>query len=201
MARPLEFDRDLALNAAMQLFWCQGYSASSLQQLLETMSISRSSFYAAFGDKRTLYEESLTQFAARTRSFLRSVAESEGPVAATREFFEATLLRVPRRRRERGCMMINTVLEMAEVEPELNRAADRLLQLMEEDFEALFERASSRGYKYTMTSGELAQFVMLLNQGLRVASRRAASDRELQAMLDASMSILSLSIQSPNPGE
>ncbi len=201
MARPLEFDRDRALDAAMQLFWRQGYSASSLQQLLKAMSISRSSFYAAFGDKRALYQESLTQFAKRTRSFLRSVAESEGPVAATREFFEATLFRVPKRRRERGCMMVNTILEMADVDPELNRAADLQLQRMEEDFEALYQRASRRGYKYTMTSGELARFVMLLNQGLRVACRRAATDSELQAMLDTSMAILSQSIQSPNPGE
>ena len=193
----LPVDHEYAADVAVGDRW----QYTDRQQLLEAMSISRSSFYAAFGGKRAIYEESLTQFAERTRSFLRSVAESKGPVAATREFFEATLLRVPRRRRERGCMMINTVLEMAEVEPDLNRVADRLLKRVEDDFEALFERASSRGYKYTMASGDLAQFVMLLNQGLRVASRRAATDRELQTMLDASMSILSLSIQPPNPGE
>ena len=193
----LPVDHEYAAEVAVGDRW----QYTDRQQLLEAMSISRSSFYAAFGGKRAIYEESLTQFAERTRSFLRSVAESKGPVAATREFFEATLLRVPRRRRERGCMMINTVLEMAEVEPDLNRVADRLLKRVEDDFEALFERASSRGYKYTMASGDLAQFVMLLNQGLRVASRRAATDRELQTMLDASMSILSLSIQPPNPGE
>ena len=193
----LPVDHEYAAEVAVGDRW----QYTDRQQLLEAMSISRSSFYAAFGGKRAIYEESLTQFAERTRSFLRSVAESKGPVAATREFFEATLLRVPRRRRERGCMMINTVLEMAEVEPDLNRVADRLLKRVEDDFEALFERASSRGYKYTMASGDLAQFVMLLNQGLRVASRRAATDRELQTMLDASMSILSLSIQPPNQGE
>ena len=98
-------------------------------------------------------------------------------------------------------MMVNRILEMADVDPELNRAADLQLQRMEEDFEALYQRASRRGYKYTMTSGELARFVMLLNQGLRVACRRAATDSELQAMLDTSMAILSQSIQSPTPGE
>ena len=55
MARPIEFDREQALEAALKLLWSQGYVATSLNQLLETMGIGRSSFYAAFTDKRSLF--------------------------------------------------------------------------------------------------------------------------------------------------
>ena len=59
MARPLEFNRSQATNQALVLFWRKGYQASSLADLLAAMGIARSSFYAAFTDKRTLDDPGL----------------------------------------------------------------------------------------------------------------------------------------------
>ncbi|SFB55262.1 transcriptional regulator, TetR family [Rhizobium sp. NFR07] len=56
--RPREFDRQAALEAALTLFWKQGYEPTSLSQLKEVMGgISPTSFYAAFGSKEQLFEE------------------------------------------------------------------------------------------------------------------------------------------------
>lgn len=43
MARTKEYDRDMALENAMMSFWAQGYTATSVQQILDAMGISRSS--------------------------------------------------------------------------------------------------------------------------------------------------------------
>ena len=72
MPRNLEFDRSRTLEAAMKLFWSRGYVATSLAELLDTMSIARSSFYASFGDKRSLFIECLDLFALRTLEFLNN---------------------------------------------------------------------------------------------------------------------------------
>jgi AcrR family transcriptional regulator len=70
--RPISFDKNAALEAAMLLFWERGYEGTSMADLTETMGLSASSIYAAFGDKQALfslavkrYMDSRAQYAAR----------------------------------------------------------------------------------------------------------------------------------------
>jgi len=90
MGRPLEFDRTRAVNKALVLFWRKGYQASSLADLLAAMGIGRSSFYAAFTDKRSLYFECLDLFAARTLELLQRARVEMPPVNACRASSSAT---------------------------------------------------------------------------------------------------------------
>jgi len=50
VGRPRQFDRDTALERAMDTFWTKGYGASSVQDLLDAMGINRGSMYDTFGD-------------------------------------------------------------------------------------------------------------------------------------------------------
>ena len=193
MARLIEFDRDKALESAMLLFWRQGYNATSLSQLLEAMAISRSSFYAAFTDKRSVYIEALTLFSQRTNSVLLSVADDRNPGNAIKNFFEHTLFSVPERRMRRGCMMVNTVLELADVDQGLSILASQKLDEIERAFEVCFERALESGtFSSQQTAKELAQFVMTINQGLRVSSRKDISKKDLQNILTTTTAVLGL---------
>jgi TetR/AcrR family transcriptional repressor of nem operon len=193
MARLIEFDRDKALESAMLLFWRQGYTSTSLTQLLEVMAISRSSFYAAFTDKRSLYIEALTLFAQRTNSVLESVKDDANPSNAIKKFFEYTLFGVPERRMRRGCMMVNSVLELADVDQGISLLAVQKLAEIEQAFETCFERALQSGlFSSPQTSTELAQFVMIVNQGLRVASRKETSKKELKNILQTTVTLLGL---------
>ena len=193
MARLIEFDRDKALESAMLLFWRQGYNATSLSQLLEAMAISRSSFYAAFTDKRSVYIEALTLFSQRTNSVLLSVEDDRNTGNAIKNFFEHTLFSVPERRMRRGCMMVNTVLELADVDQGLSILASQKLDEIERAFEVCFERALESGtFSSQQTAKELAQFVMTINQGLRVSSRKDISKKDLQNILTTTTSVLGL---------
>jgi AcrR family transcriptional regulator len=55
--RPPTFDRAAALAAATRLFWQNGYEATSIHDLTRVMGIRPGSLYAAFGDKRSLFNE------------------------------------------------------------------------------------------------------------------------------------------------
>jgi len=63
LGRPLEFDPDKAIDSAMEVFWCKGYEATSMTDLLNAMDLSKSSLYHTFGSKQRLFERCLTQYA------------------------------------------------------------------------------------------------------------------------------------------
>ena len=92
MSRPIEFDRPKAVNRALVLFWRKGYQATSLTDLLETMDIGRSSFYAAFKDKRIFYIECLDLFADRTLHLLQNAMSEKPPVEALENFFQRNFM-------------------------------------------------------------------------------------------------------------
>lgn len=193
MARPTEFDRQQALDRAMILFWRQGYSATSLSQLLDCMGIGRSSFYAAFGDKRSLFCECLELFYQRTRRIMEQAWDRHRSPAAFAEFFEQTLFQVPRRRVQRGCMMVNSVLELAEVDSELNQLASDYLADIEQLFADCFNSLQAAGeFPGERPPEELASCLMVINQGLRVASRKGSSRDELRRTVAASLAVMGL---------
>jgi len=193
MARPPEFDRSRVLEAAMKLFWARGYTATSLPDLLEAMGIARSSFYASFGTKRKLFTECLEMFGDRTLAIIDEDAKRLPPTSLPRAFFEATLLDVSPRRVKQGCMMVNTVLELADVDPELNQLAVQKLSAIESAFALAFEQAQHKGEMETTRSPEeLASLVMTINLGLRVQSRQNQSPQALKPIIENSLSMLGL---------
>ena len=62
MARPKEFDPDLAAQEAMEAFWEHGYTATSVTDLLEEMGLHRGSLYGTFGDKKKLFLAALDKY-------------------------------------------------------------------------------------------------------------------------------------------
>ncbi len=60
--RPINFDRDAALEAAMLLFWERGYEGTSIADLTQAMGLNPSSIYAAFGDKHALFQLAVERY-------------------------------------------------------------------------------------------------------------------------------------------
>jgi len=63
--RPRAFDRDQALDQAMDVFWEKGFEAASLADLTKAMGINPPSLYAAFGDKERLFLEAVERYVSR----------------------------------------------------------------------------------------------------------------------------------------
>jgi TetR/AcrR family transcriptional regulator, transcriptional repressor for nem operon len=168
MARPIAFDRPQAVNRALSLFWRQGYQATTLAELLQTMGIGRSSFYAAFTDKRTFFIECLDLWAARTLDLLQRARTERPPMDALQDFFERSFVGARGAKAHWGCMLVNTVLEMAGVDDELAARASHHMGEMQRVFQVCLLDAGATPAR----AEELAAMLMLFNEGIRVSSRR-----------------------------
>lgn len=194
MARPTEFDRSLARNQALMLFWRKGYQASSLTDLLEAMAIGRSSFYAAFTDKRSLYVECLDLFAKRTQDMVQRARAQQPPLDALQSFFEQTFFGSRSIRAEWGCLLVNTVLEMSGVDDALADHASRHLEAMQQLFQTCLEDA---GFA-TPVAGEMAALLMVINEGVRVSSRRRLSQQQQLAPIATTFHLLRNACAAPS---
>ncbi len=173
MARPREFDEKAVLDAAVQRFWSQGYEATSVRDLAESMGITGASLYNAFGDKRSLYRRSLDHYVSmsfgdRVRRFENELP----PFDALKAFFEEIVERSLADKERKGCMLVNSALELAPHDKEFGQVVARVLG----DVEAFFRRCAERGQvSGTITraqSGEdLARLLLTVLLGVRVLAR------------------------------
>ncbi|PPQ49356.1 TetR/AcrR family transcriptional regulator [Paenibacillus peoriae] len=114
MVRPREFDEDQALNAAMQIFWEKGFEATSLSDLTSKMGIQRPSIYAAFGDKKQLFEAALRKYTQSHAAYVRSRLQSNSSVReAFYNFFGGIVAEEYENGSNKGCFCINTMVELA----------------------------------------------------------------------------------------
>jgi TetR/AcrR family transcriptional repressor of nem operon len=102
MARPREFNHDQVLDAAIATFWVKGYEATSLADLTAAMSLSKSSFYEAFGSKHALFLNVIDRYGetvvAPRLSLLETGNWAGGTIAVLFErIIEAVLAEDPRR--------------------------------------------------------------------------------------------------------
>ena len=76
--RPRSFDRDAALETAMQLFWSKGFENTSKRDLMEATGVASQSLYNAFGDKHELFMESIRHYAETRMALLADVLNAPG---------------------------------------------------------------------------------------------------------------------------
>lgn len=118
MSRTRDFDENEALERAMDVFWRKGYEATSLSDLTEAMNIRRPSLYAAFGDKRALFEAALRLYVARNAASARAILQRKGEVKEViRAYFERVVADAYASSERPGCFCVNTMVELAPREP------------------------------------------------------------------------------------
>lgn len=110
MARPREFDKDQVIERAMLMFWEQGYEATSIRNLIETMGISSSSMYEAFGDKRGVFLAALARFCELERARITQMAQDAPTPEAFIERLFGSLDEVVNSRAQ-GSLAFNTMVE------------------------------------------------------------------------------------------
>lgn len=184
------FDPQAAQHQAMQLFWKKGYAQTSMDEILTTIGISRSSFYNTFGDKRQLYEAVLNDFASLSQAATLVLAADKPIKALLTDFFDISFIKHGVSTSQ-GCLLVNTVLEQEAHDPELAKQASKFLNMIEEAIEKALRQAVDKGELPRDTDTlHLASYLITMIKGLRVASKQGKSKMELKHLFHSSLIIL-----------
>lgn len=112
MARNVEFDEQLAITKAMDVFWKKGYSGASMRDLTEAMGINASSLYNTIGDKHQLFVKCIKHYTeSRAEAAQKQLQHINSPLKAIEKFINASVYTITNE--PDSCLAIKTTFEMA----------------------------------------------------------------------------------------
>jgi len=141
--RPREFDEDAVLGKALNIFWRNGYSATSLDELCTATGLNRPSLYSAFGDKKSLYRRVLAKF---EQDFLGriEIILNTGPDLKTDllNFYNTALTTfLPSKKTFLGCPVICTASVVCHSDDDIRNDLSKTLIKIDFILEERFSRA------------------------------------------------------------
>lgn len=188
--RPRKFDRDEALQRALDVFWEKGYQNTSIDDLLERMGIGRQSLYDTFGDKEALFCEVMQLYHRQVSARLGAIlAAPTPPLDNIRRLF-LTLVEKFGDGQQRGCLLVNTSMEFAAsvpgcpVQTEVGRMFDELRRGFRETLSrAVAEGAVPKDFDVV----KWATFFTAAMQGMLVMAKTGTTREQLQAVADGAL--------------
>ena len=179
--RTRQFDADVALDRALEVFWARGYEGATLPELTEAMGINRPSLYAAFGNKEQLFRKALDHYQTGPQSFLTEAMRKPTARAVVEAIF-AGFVRMQRdRSRSRGCLIVSGALVCGEETEPVRRELARLRQAAVTALRERFERAVREGDLPEGTDcATLARYIATVLNGLAVQAVSGATEKELR---------------------
>ncbi len=192
MVRPREFDHGEALHRAMEAFWEKGYGATSLQDLLVAMGISKSSFYEAFGNKRTLFLAALERYGdVQLEQIKTHLGGDVSPRQAIADLFEMAIDRLLTPEGRHGCFAVNTAVELAAHDPEIAAQVNGIFERMASVLQPVIARAQAASeIRADRSAGVLAGYLVSSLGGLRVIGKARPDRTALNDILRVALTAL-----------
>ncbi len=193
MARPQTFNTEEALNRALAVFWKKGYDRTSLTDLLDQMHIQRSSFYNAFGDKHRLFLQVLENYItiANDRFVVTTLRSGLSGLLAIHAVFDGLVAALAADAECKGCLMVNTQLEVASSDLAVKALISGSLSRMYDAFYDALQRARDmREIQSDLDLEASARFLTSVIISLRVMGRTTNNRAEFEQVTRVALSVL-----------
>jgi TetR/AcrR family transcriptional regulator, transcriptional repressor for nem operon len=192
MARPKEFDETAVLDAAIDCFRDRGFEATSVRDLADRMGICGASLYNAFGDKHRLFLKSLERYLDRSmRERVARLERRHGPKQAIQAFFAETMENALHDPGHRGCLMVNTAMEIAPHDRMVAAAVAAWVEEVRGFFRRNIAAAQAEGsVAPDLEPEDMASLLLGLLLGIRGISRSNPDRRLLEGMLRPALALL-----------
>lgn len=192
MARTKDFDEDEVLAKAIQLFWLKGYNATSMQDLVDALGISRSSLYDTYTDKHTLFVRALESYqqsgCARIRQIVEQTASAKETISKLLEFATTELAGD---KDQKGCFIVNAEVEVAPHDEEVSKVVCRNDRQMEDTFYEVIKKGQDSGeIKNPQDARSLARFISNALKGIRVTAKTSADKSIFEDIIRLTVAVL-----------
>ncbi|MEP7177199.1 MAG: TetR/AcrR family transcriptional regulator [Gemmatimonadales bacterium] len=186
MGRPKAFDEDAALDRAAELFWTQGYEATSISDLEERLGVGRQSLYDTFGDKRRLFLRAIERYTEWNRDGLvGGLLDPDAGMGAVRDYFRALAIGLTNSTPRRACLIANSLLEIGCEDREVLSRCQKGQRAMHRGFEHALGHAVAAGeLPRDLDVSLTARLLTSQVYGMSVLSQAGASASELRQLAE-----------------
>ncbi|TDC68630.1 TetR/AcrR family transcriptional regulator [Streptomyces hainanensis] len=188
LGRPRGFDVDEALERAMRVFWERGYEGASLSDLTDAMGITKTSMYAAFGNKEQLFRKALARYTEGPASYASRALEEPTARGVAEALLQGAVRTTTLPERPSGCLGVQGALAASEG----GRAAHDVLVGWRNDaghrLQERFRRAVDEGDLPRDTDPvRLARYLATVGFGIAVQAASGLGREELQDIADTAL--------------
>lgn len=186
--RPRTFDKAVALDTALRLFWKHGYEGTSTAMLANAMGINMPSLYAAFGNKEKLFIQAVQRYAELNGRMYHDAFRKKTAREVAQSILEGEVELVTREDWPNGCLMMQGALATSpESEP---------IRQMMADMRGGAEGWICDRFRQAQLDGDLpadadpaalACYIMSLNSGLALQAKSGVSRKQLEKVVQIAM--------------
>lgn len=186
MAGQKKFDPNDALDAAIQVFWQKGYSATGIADLVAATGLSRGSIYATFGDKNTFFLASLERYVKTVGAPARDALIGDDEIGAkVKAGFDAILTRLADPNTPPGCLLAQTAAESGALDVVIQKRVNELIREQITEMQSVV--SGGRGSERVES---VATYLVSVAQAVAVMHRAGISVTDLRNMCDIAIQVL-----------
>lgn len=193
VGRPRQFDEEEVLDAAMKAFWANGYEGTSLADLVSVTGLHKGSLYQAFGDKHTLFIQTLNRYLQNIRHHKNEILDqADSPLQGIRNVLHGFIdMSEEDADCPHGCMAVKALVEIAPRDPEVLKIMDAHKEGMMESMQRRIMEAQANGELDRNRSPEMiASLIMIFMDGLATQAAGPMDIKEAHALLDGQLDAL-----------
>jgi AcrR family transcriptional regulator len=181
MGRPRGFDEDAALEAAMRVFWAKSYEGATMADLTRAMGINRSSIYAAFGDKESLFRRAIERYRNGPMIFIREALALPTLREAVVALLNGSVDFLGTPGNPRGCLSLQGALACGTDAEPAKKAMVEWRQQGEAAIRRRVQQAQRDGdLNKTINPTDFAHYLSVLMSGISVQAANGATKSEMK---------------------
>lgn len=186
--RPLSFDRDAALEQAMLTFWRYGYETTTIVDLTTAMGVTAPSLYSTFGDKKQLFLEAARRYAGDPTISAAKIAGAASAYDAARDMLLVAAVAFTGKLTPRGCLLASATASGSSETADVQRAIADIRRNIAVQLRKRIDRDVAAALLPSNTNAvALADFTMIVVQGMSVLARDGASRARLVDVANAAL--------------